>query len=51
LSNTATILIVDDVPTNIQVLAGFLKKHYQLKAATNGKQALELIKQQLWEQD
>jgi len=47
LSNTATILIVDDVPTNIQVLAGFLKKHYQLKAATNGKQALKIIKQQL----
>ncbi|MCP3848853.1 MAG: diguanylate cyclase, partial [Gammaproteobacteria bacterium] len=46
MSNRATVLIVDDVPTNIQVLAGFLKKHYQLKVATNGKQALVIIKQQ-----
>ncbi|MBF0351654.1 MAG: SpoIIE family protein phosphatase [SAR324 cluster bacterium] len=38
------ILIVDDVPKNIQVLAGFLKQeHYQIAFAQNGKNALELV--------
>lgn len=38
------ILIVDDTPTNIQVLTGILKeKGYQLSIATNGKQALQVL--------
>ena len=41
-----TILIVDDEPTNIQVLAACLKDRYHIKVATSGKQCLELIKDQ-----
>ena len=38
------ILIVDDTPANIQALAAILKnKGYQISAATNGKQALEVL--------
>ena len=38
-----TILIVDDVASNIQTLAGVLKGKYQLKVATTGARALELV--------
>src|SRR6185436_9423697 len=38
------ILIVDDTPANIQSLAAILKsKGYLISAATNGKQALEVL--------
>jgi adenylate cyclase len=38
------ILIVDDTPANIQALAAILRsKGYQISAATNGKQALEVL--------
>src|SRR5512144_1402813 len=38
------ILVVDDTPANIQSLAAILKeKGYQISAATNGKQALEVL--------
>ena len=38
------ILIVDDTPANIQTLAAILKsKGYQISAATNGKQAIEVL--------
>lgn len=38
------ILIVDDTPANIQMLMGILKEQgYQLSAAANGRQALEVI--------
>ena len=38
------ILVVDDTPANIQILAGILKeKGYQLSIATNGKQALQVL--------
>jgi sigma-B regulation protein RsbU (phosphoserine phosphatase) len=37
------ILIVDDTPANIQILAETLKGKYQLSVATNGKQALEML--------
>lgn len=38
------ILVVDDTPANIQMLAAILKgKGYQLSIATNGKQALEVL--------
>ncbi len=37
-----TVLIVDDAPANIQLLAGLLKDSYQLKVATGGLRCLEL---------
>jgi len=37
------VLIVDDEPVNIQVLAACLKGTYQIKVATSGKQCIELI--------
>jgi putative two-component system response regulator len=38
------ILIVDDVPANIQVVVSILRDDgYQLSVATNGKQALDLV--------
>ena len=37
------VLIVDDEPVNLQVLASCLKNNYQIKIATSGKQCIELI--------
>ncbi|SFD33685.1 response regulator [Massilia yuzhufengensis] len=37
-----TVLIVDDIPTNIEVLAGVLKDDYAIKVAISGKKALEI---------
>jgi DNA-binding response OmpR family regulator len=37
-----TVLIVDDIPTNIEVLAGALKDEYAIKVAINGKKAIEI---------
>lgn len=36
------LLIVDDVPTNVQTLAQIFKEEYRLKIATGGARALEL---------
>ena len=36
------ILIVDDMALNIQLMASFLKNHYEIKVATNGEKCLEL---------
>ncbi|MBT0959839.1 diguanylate cyclase [Denitromonas iodatirespirans] len=41
----ATILIVDDIPSNIQTLAAVLKDDYTLYFATSGAKALELCLQ------
>jgi class 3 adenylate cyclase/CheY-like chemotaxis protein len=42
---SSRILIVDDTPANIQALSGILKdKGYQISVATNGRQALEVVK-------
>ena len=38
----ATLLIVDDMPENIDVLRGILKEHYKLKIATDGPKALKI---------
>ena len=38
----ATILIVDDMPENIDVLRGILRDHYKLKIATDGPKALKI---------
>lgn len=40
------ILIVDDVPANIDVLAGILKGDYRLKVATSGRKAIEIAASQ-----
>lgn len=37
-----TILIVDDTPANLQLLAGLLKDQYRVKVANNGIKALSL---------
>ncbi|WP_262966814.1 EAL domain-containing protein [Methylobacter psychrophilus] len=36
------VLVVDDEPTNIDVLAGLLNKDYQVKVSTNGKTAIDI---------
>jgi putative two-component system response regulator len=38
----ATVLVVDDVPQNIEVLSGILRADYRVKAATSGARALAL---------
>ena len=38
------ILIVDDTPDNIDVLVGALKAEYEIKAAVNGKRALQIAR-------
>lgn len=37
-----TLLIVDDIPENIDVLSGALSSHYSLKVALNGERALKI---------
>lgn len=39
-----TILIVDDTPTNIQLLNSMLREQYKVKAATNGAKALKIAR-------
>ncbi|MGR9117621.1 MAG: response regulator [Gammaproteobacteria bacterium] len=38
-----TVLVVDDMPENIDVLVGTLKHDYEVKAAINGEMALKVI--------
>jgi putative two-component system response regulator len=40
----ATILVVDDTPENIDLLAGILKGEYHVKAAKNGELALKIAR-------
>ncbi|MCZ7402565.1 MAG: response regulator [Candidatus Methanoperedens sp.] len=39
----ARILVVDDEPTNIEVIQGYLEKEYDVVSACNGKEAFEKI--------
>jgi len=41
-----TLLIVDDMPENIDVLRAILKDDYRLKVATNGERALALCREE-----
>jgi adenylate cyclase len=41
-SNDTLILIVDDTPENVDVLAGILREHYQIKVAVSGPKALRI---------
>ena len=43
-NNQPIILVVDDVPDNIQVLANCLKQTYQLRVATNGRDCIKMAK-------
>jgi putative two-component system response regulator len=38
-----TLLLVDDSPMNIKVLAGMLREEYRIVIAKSGEQALEII--------
>ncbi len=40
--NPTSILIVDDMPDNIDVVAGILKEEYKVRAATRGQRALDI---------
>ncbi len=40
----ATILTVDDIPDNIQLIAGILKDEYRVKSARSGEQALRIAR-------
>lgn len=37
------ILLVDDIPSNLHILAAALKDNYRIRVATNGKTALEMV--------
>jgi putative two-component system response regulator len=39
-----TILVVDDAPANLSVLAGLLNRAYRVKLASSGAKALELVR-------
>ena len=41
----ANLLLVDDIPSNIQILAAALDQDYDIRFATSGLQALELVAQ------
>jgi putative two-component system response regulator len=41
-----SILVVDDIPANIDILSSILKGQYRVKAATSGRKALELASSQ-----
>ena len=43
ITDSPVILIVDDAPGNIDVLAGILSPHYKLRAARDGVKALESV--------
>lgn len=42
LDDKACILLVDDEPANIQLIAGYIKDDYQIKVATSGDQCLRI---------
>ncbi|WP_022942127.1 diguanylate cyclase [Psychromonas hadalis] len=42
MADKALVLIVDDSPTNLQVLAACIKDNHRVKVATNGKQCLKI---------
>lgn len=45
-TNSATILLVDDVPENITILSGMLRDLYRVIFATSGEEALEVVLEQ-----
>lgn len=43
MQNSQTILVVDDAPENIDILAGILQNAYQVKIAINGEKAWKIL--------
>ncbi len=43
MTKTPSILIVDDTPSNIEILSAILKDQYQVISATNGPDALSIV--------
>ncbi len=43
-----TVLVVDGVPMNIDVLAGIVQDEYHVKAATSGEKALKIARSYQW---
>ncbi|MEO5368309.1 MAG: response regulator [Magnetococcus sp. WYHC-3] len=43
MTDARTILVVDDIPENIDVLNGILRPYYRVKVALNGERALTII--------
>ncbi|MEI6895179.1 MAG: HD domain-containing phosphohydrolase [Colwellia sp.] len=43
--NPPLLLIVDDIPANIDVLRAILKSNYKIKIATSGEKALSIVKE------
>ena len=43
LRHRQTVLIADDVPENIEILAATLESDYQIKVATNGEKVLQIV--------
>lgn len=41
--NESLILLVDDIPSNLHLLAAALKDNYRIKTATSGKAALKMV--------
>ncbi len=46
MSSAQTVLIIDDTPDNIDVIAGILNSAYKLKAALNGERGLAIARTQ-----
>ncbi|MDO9241818.1 MAG: response regulator, partial [Methylicorpusculum sp.] len=44
-SSNATILVVDDQPANLQILAEILQNQYDVRIAINGEKALQIAQQ------
>lgn len=42
LTDKATVLVVDDMPDNLNLMSGLLKDNYKVKIATNGQKALNI---------
>lgn len=47
MNDKQSILVVDDTPLNIAVLTGMLEDQYSMLAASNGEDALAIVKQKL----
>jgi putative two-component system response regulator len=44
LEQRKTVLVVDDTPDNLSLMAGLLKDHYRVKLANNGEKALAAVR-------
>ena len=40
----ASILVVDDTPDNLTLMADLLKDHYRVRVANNGERALKIVR-------